>query len=156
MENMEDISHLWPHNCSWHFISDMCTKCQPSSMIRSVSRTPCHWWVYLEDIEGSRQKTLRTGSSLTSWIYLVDPYDPIQKISGQYLYFGQFISICHVCHKTWQTLRHYSNNSNNFWLQNYSSPLCPAHTLYPNSYLTPSNFIKQITIKIASKKFNSI
>ena len=49
-------------------IPNMCAKYQHSSMIRSVSRTSCPWWGYLEDIDGSWQETWRTGSSLTLWI----------------------------------------------------------------------------------------
>ena len=94
-KDMEDMGHLWPHNCFWHWTSDVCTKFQLSSMIKSVSRTPCPWWEYLEDVESSWQETWRTGSSLTSWMYLVETKDHILKVSCQYLHCWP------SCHKIW-------------------------------------------------------
>ena len=41
---------------------------------------------YLEDIEGSWPETWRTGSSMTLWMYLVDPEDHIMKVLCHYLY----------------------------------------------------------------------
>ena len=40
-QRKEDTGHLWPHNCSWHWILNLCAKIQHSSMIKSVSRTLC-------------------------------------------------------------------------------------------------------------------
>ena len=87
--DMKVIGDPCHHNCSLCWILDLCTKFQHSSMIRSVSRTNCPWWGYLEDAEGSWQETWRTGSSLLSWMTLVEPKDHILKVSCHYLYFWQ-------------------------------------------------------------------
>ena len=42
--------HLWYHGSSLHVILYLCAKFKLSSMIRSVSRIPCPWSPYLEDI----------------------------------------------------------------------------------------------------------
>ena len=54
--------------------------------IRSVSGMGGQEGGYLEDVEGSWPETWRTGSSLTLWMYLVDPKDHILKILCWYLY----------------------------------------------------------------------
>ena len=85
--DMEDMSHPWPQNSSRHLITNVCVKCQYSRVIRSGSRTPCPWWVHLEDVDGLYQKTWRTGSSLTPWITLDDTKEDILKVLCHYLYF---------------------------------------------------------------------
>ena len=55
----------------------------PESFMMVSLLKVCQEWMggplcwYLEDIEGYLQETWRTGSSLTSWMYLVDPKDHI-------------------------------------------------------------------------------
>ena len=65
------LGHTWHHGSPWHVILDLCAKFQLYSMVGNVSRPPCHWWPYLEDIHGSWPGTWRTGSSSISWIILV-------------------------------------------------------------------------------------
>ncbi len=63
--------HHWHHGSSWYVIIDLCAKCQLSSMIRSMSRTPCPRSPYFEDISGSCMGSWRIGLSLISWIVMI-------------------------------------------------------------------------------------
>ena len=38
-----ELDHSWNHGLSWYAIFEVCAKFQLSSMIRSVSGTPCPW-----------------------------------------------------------------------------------------------------------------
>ena len=69
---------LTPMKIPWKFYVDIVT--------RRVSRMGGPSWGYLEDVEGSWLETWRTGTSLMSWMTLVDPKDPILKVSCHYLY----------------------------------------------------------------------
>ena len=51
--HIEDIGHHWSDNCSWDCIPNICSEFQHSSMVICLSRTPCPYRGYLEDIEGS-------------------------------------------------------------------------------------------------------
>ena len=62
-------------------------KIQVDIFIRSVSGRGGQEGGYLEDVEGSRPETWRTGSSLMLWMYLVDPKDDILKVSCHYIVF---------------------------------------------------------------------
>ena len=75
--------HGWPcmthRNILWQLCVDI--------FIRSVSRMGGQEWSYIEDVEGSWPETWRTVSSLTLWIFLVNPKNHITKILFHYLYF---------------------------------------------------------------------
>ena len=58
--------HPWPLHCSCQIISNLCTKYQHSSMIKSVSKKPCPWWDYLVMLRVPDQRHGGHGSSLTS------------------------------------------------------------------------------------------
>ena len=81
--------HPWCHWCTWYTPRIISWKFSVDIFIGSVSSMGGALCVYLEDedVEGSWQETWRTGSSLTSWMYLVDPKDHILKVSCWYLYF---------------------------------------------------------------------
>ena len=59
-------SHPGHHGSSWYMNLDLCAKFQLASMIRIVPRFPCHWWLYLEDVDGFWPGTWRIWSSMTS------------------------------------------------------------------------------------------
>ena len=82
---------LTPMKIPWKFRVDI--------FIRSVSRMGGPSWEYLEDVEGSWQETWRTGSSLTSWMYLVDPKNHILNVLCHYLYFWPRYRVCYARNK---------------------------------------------------------
>jgi len=53
-----ELDHSWHHGLSWYAIFEVCAKFQLSSMIRSVSGTPCPWshtWRKLKVPDWSRE-----------------------------------------------------------------------------------------------------
>ena len=81
IKDMEDMGHLWPHNCSWHWISNVCAIFQPSNTIRSVSRTTPSSSVTWRTLRVSDQRLGGHRSSLTSLLFLKLDSQPVCQIS---------------------------------------------------------------------------
>ena len=64
--DIEDMGHPWSHNCFGFCISNPCAKFQPSSMIKSVSRTTLSSSVTWRMLRVSDRRHGGHGSSLTS------------------------------------------------------------------------------------------
>ena len=112
-------SYFTPRKIPWKFHVDI--------IIRNVSGRGCQEGGDLEDIEGSWPEIWRTGSSMTLWMYLVDPRDHILKFCVTILIFGWNIRVCYhgnknVTHKqtnkqtdTWQIYIRYIGWPNLAW-----------------------------------------
>ena len=111
--------HPWFHGWLCVTLRMIPWKCLLDIFIRSVSRMGSQEWGYLADVEGSWQDAWRTGSSLTSWMYLVASKHYILKVLCQYLYFGlSYKPMSCLSHNVMDTHtdRHLANQYLYFWL----------------------------------------
>ena len=91
--------HGWPcltqRKIPWKFCVDI--------FIKSVTRMGGPSWGYLKNVECSWLETLRTGSSLKSWMTLFDPKEDTLKVLCWYLYYkcvkngGSLIAVLRGC-----------------------------------------------------------
>ena len=91
---LENVDGFWPE--TWRTGSSLMSWMIFSSPKKDTLKVSCWYlygmcvrkggqeWGYLEDVEGYWPETWRKGSSLMSWMTLVDLKDHILKVSGQY------------------------------------------------------------------------